>query len=133
MKQIFPNSRMTIQPSFFFRRSVDGELWSTLKEIKCSESLCHLNKLHTRQGYKISHWWRHNQTTPSGLHHVSSSACVRRVCFTIHFCVISGSWQISSKFLNIPKYQHDSQNFSQRNFPQKTYRCLVFIMSQYHI
>lgn len=129
MKQIFPNSKMTIQPLFFFRRSAARELRSTLKEFEYSELLCHLNKLHTQQGYKVSHWWRHNQTTPSGLHHVLSCACVRKVCFTIHFCVISGSWQISQKFVNIPKYKHDSQKiFSQRNLSQ-IYRCLVFITS----
>lgn len=45
MKQeIFLNFRMTVQPSLLFRKSADGELWSTLEEIKYSESHCHLNK-----------------------------------------------------------------------------------------
>lgn len=44
MKQeIFLNFRMTVQPSLLFRMSADGELWSTLREIKYSESQCHLN------------------------------------------------------------------------------------------
>lgn len=44
MKQeIFLNFRMTVQPSLLFRKSADGELWSTSKEIKYSESHCRLN------------------------------------------------------------------------------------------
>lgn len=48
MKQeIFLTFRMTVQPLLLCGKSADGELWSTLKENKYSESRCHLNKQFT--------------------------------------------------------------------------------------
>lgn len=91
-REIFLNFRMTIQPSLLFRKSADGELWSTLKEIKYSESHCHLNKQFIlRRGTRHNAVGGHNQTTPSSLYHILSFARIIKICFTIHTCEISGS------------------------------------------
>lgn len=72
-QEIFLNFRMTVQPPLLFRSWADGELWSTLKEMKYSESHCHLNKQ-----FKVSRGTRHcavgwhNQAIPLSLYHVLS-------------------------------------------------------------